>query len=633
MVELLIYDRWGAQIGALSPITCTRAEEINGEDTLTFTTPVRLEKGDRALFQDDSGEWHVHVVTEAEELRETADVLCTYVADNSLCETMGDYLEDVRNQNMTAAGALAKALAVTRWSQGSTSSLGSNSQNFYHTNARAAINAVAETWGGEIKTEIGVGTSGVTSRKVAIVSRLGTDNHRRFEYKKDLISVKRHVEAENVVTALYGYGAGLAATDDEGEETGGFSRKLAFGDVNGGKNYVADSAALARWGRPDGKGGKAHVFGEVEFSECEDARELLALTKAELPKRTQPQVSYEATVQDLFAAGYPFEGFQLGDDVQIIDWSFAPALELSGRILRIEWNYRDPSQTVITLGNITPAITEQVNRQAAALQTLRDHAGAWDKAATADQSYINSVIGVINDVMNATGGYVYMEPGEGITVYDRPVDQNPTMAIQLKGAGFRIANKRVGNTWQWRTFGTGDGFTADEINAGVIRGGSNYWNLATGDLLFKQGQIADTAGRNVWNLNTGSLTTRYMKAYSIDATGKFSCGSAAQLLTVQSGQIQGSESGEQFAFIDFSGHSYNIDTGAQYKGMQMQAKHTIRISTPQIAVSSSADTTVMATITKTGEQQYISEIHDNGNGSIGWTRRTMRFINGFCTVT
>ena len=499
MVELLIYDRWGAQIGALSPITCTRAEEINGEDTLTFTTPVRLEKGDRALFQDDSGEWHEHVVTEAEELRETADVLCTYVADNSLCETMGDYLEDVRNQNMTAAGALAKA--------------------------------------------------------------------------------------------------------------------------------------LARWGRPDGKGGKAHVFGEVEFSECEDARELLALTKAELPKRTQPQVSYEATVQDLYAAGYPFEGFQLGDDVQIIDWSFAPALELSGRILRIEWNYRDPSQTVITLGNITPAITEQVNRQAAALQTLRDHAGAWDKAAAADQSYINSVIGVINDVMNATGGYVYMEPGEGITVYDRPVDQNPTMAIQLKGAGFRIANKRVGNTWQWRTFGTGDGFTADEINAGVIRGGSNYWNLATGDLLFKQGQIADTAGRNVWNLNTGSLTTRYMKAYSIDATGKFSCGSAAQLLTVQSGQIQGSESGEQFAFIDFSGHSYNIDTGAQYKGMQMQAKHTIRISTPQIAVSPSSDTTVTATITKTGEQQYISEIHDNGNGSIGWTRRTMRFINGFCTVT
>lgn len=506
MVELLIYDRWGAQVGTLAPITCTRAEEVNGEDTLCFTTPVRLEKGDRVLFQDESGVWHEHVVCEAEEVREASDVLCTYVADNSLCETMGDYLEDVRNQNMTASNALAKALAATRWTQGATSSLGLNSQNFYHTNARAAINAVAETWGGEVKTEISVGTAGVSSRKVSVVSRLGTDNHRRFEYKKDLISVKRRVESDNVVTALYGYGAGLAATDEEGEETGGFSRKLTFGEVNGGLNYVADSAALARWGRPDGKGGKAHVFGEIEFSECEDARELLALTKEELPRRTQPLVSYEATVQDLYAAGYMFEGFALGDDVQIIDWAFAPALELSGRIMRIEWNYRDPSQTVVTLGNIAPAIVEQVNRQAAALQTLRDHSGAWDKAAAADRSYINGVIGVINDVMNATGGYVYMEPGEGITVYDRPVDQNPTRAIQLNGAGFRIANSKTGGSWNWRTFGTGDGFTADELNAGIIRGGSNWWNLETGDLEFKQGGIRDSAGKNFWDLGTGEFS-------------------------------------------------------------------------------------------------------------------------------
>ena len=50
MVELLVYDRWGAQIGTVTPITCTRAEEVNGEDTLTFTTPVRFEKGDRVVF-------------------------------------------------------------------------------------------------------------------------------------------------------------------------------------------------------------------------------------------------------------------------------------------------------------------------------------------------------------------------------------------------------------------------------------------------------------------------------------------------------------------------------------------------------------------------------------------------------
>ena len=29
-----------------------------------------------------------------------------------------------------------------------------------------------------------------------------------------------------------------------------------------------------------------------------------------------------------------------------------------------------------------------------------------------------------------------------------------------------------------------------------------------------------------------------------------------------------------------------------------------------------------------GEYSYISEIHDNGNGSIGWTTRTLNIKNG-----
>ncbi len=71
--------------------------------------------------------------------------------------------------------------------------------------------------------------------------------------------------------------------DEDGNLTGGYDRKLTFGGVNGGQNgWSAD--ALARWGRPDGKGGKAHVFGDVEFSDCEDAAELKKLTEAQLAK-------------------------------------------------------------------------------------------------------------------------------------------------------------------------------------------------------------------------------------------------------------------------------------------------------------------------------------------------------------
>ena len=35
-------------------------------------------------------------------------------------------------------------------------------------------------------------------------------------------------------------------------DSGGYGRKLTFGDINGGLNYVADSTALKTYGRPDG---------------------------------------------------------------------------------------------------------------------------------------------------------------------------------------------------------------------------------------------------------------------------------------------------------------------------------------------------------------------------------------------
>jgi hypothetical protein len=148
--------------------------------------------------------------------------------------------------------------------------------------ARAAINAVAETWGGEVRTEISVGTAGVSRRRVSVVSRIGGNGYKRFEYKKDLISIRRKVESDDVVTALYGYGSGLAATDESGEETGGFTRKITFGEVNGGMNYVADNEALLLWGRPDGTllpGGLAHVFGEVEYDELDLSLRLRAVVR------------------------------------------------------------------------------------------------------------------------------------------------------------------------------------------------------------------------------------------------------------------------------------------------------------------------------------------------------------------
>ena len=87
--------------------------------------------------------------------------------------------------------------------------------------------------------------------------------------------------------------------------------------------------------------------------------------------------------------------------------------------------------------------------------------------------------------MNALGVYVYLsEDGKGLITYDKPIDQNPTMAIQLLGGAFRIANSKLPNgEWNWRTFGDGNGFVADAFIGGLLKGGKVHFDLTNGTLL------------------------------------------------------------------------------------------------------------------------------------------------------
>ena len=246
----------------------------------------------------------------------------------------------------------------------------------------------------------------------------------------------------------------------------------------------------------------------MEFDDCEDQSELLALTKAELAKRCKPQVTYKADVISLADAGFAYEDVQAGDTVAIVDRELGE--RLTGRVLCIERYLFNEQATVITLGNVSRSITDVISSAQAALLKLGSHASVWDGAGSLSSSYINAVINSLNNTMNETGGYTYYRPGEGIITYDKPEDQNPTMAIQIKGAGFRIANtKKPNGDWSWRTFGTAAGFTADEINAGTIQGGSSYWNLETGDLYLGQGSI-QSAGGSHWNLDSGELQTIFV---------------------------------------------------------------------------------------------------------------------------
>lgn len=71
------------------------------------------------------------------------------------------------------------------------------------------------------------------------------------------------------------------------------------------------------------------------------------------------------------------------------------------------------------------------------------------------------------NITNSTGTVEYKD--FGIIIHDQPTEAASTKAMKFTADGFSISNKKdINGVWIWRTFGTGDGFTADDIVAGIL---------------------------------------------------------------------------------------------------------------------------------------------------------------------
>lgn len=489
MIEFFRYDRWDNYIGPIADVVkAVHKQEAGGENGLTITTGSDLEKGDRIVWLDGTGAYHEHVANEPTAKRDgTGKVVYETYCEDAMNELFRDKVDEVRIRGGSARQALTSILKETRWEVGTVSVTGAQTKSFYHVSAGEALQDLVKTWGGEAYSSFRADEFGITHRYVNLVEAMGSGGtHKRFEYGKDLASVKRTVSSDDVCTAMRGYGKGDDLGDDD-EGTNG--RRITFADINNGKDYIEDLDALKRWGRPDGKGGMAHAFGTVVFDDCESPAELLELTRKELDGRKEPKVSYECEVLDLAAMGYDYEGVAIGDGVQVIDTAFAPALELDARVMAIERNLLDASDSKITIGNIRPGIGNELSAINSSLNSIRGQSSSWDAAVSFGETYLQKLIDSLNARFDAMGSYINFSFEQGLTVSSVPLgdDGRPTItpasAINLRGGGFRIASgTKADGSFDWRTFGTGEGFVADYIVAGSLLAGLiNTGVLLVGD--------------------------------------------------------------------------------------------------------------------------------------------------------
>ena len=623
------FSRFGVNLGRLHVTSATHSESLDGTDEIKVTCSDDVSKGDYIVWADAQGVSHEHIVDDANRTHgEDGTLETTFTGVNSIAELWDDWTDDKRPTGQVAT-ALSSVLSGTRWTVGTCDLTASASAVLYHQSVRESVAEILEKWGGELETHVITDGYKVTTRKVGVRKTRGNQSSpKRFTWTKDIKSITRTVSSENPKTRVYGYGKGVET------DSGAYGRRLTFEKINGNNAYVEDTAATKIWGHPGTGSTILPACTSYVNEQCEDAAQLLEETKAYLAEVSQPKVSYTASVVDLYAFGRSWEGVGIGDKVAIIDKGFSEAgVRLTGRVSKIERDLLTGDASV-TFGNLTDSMADMWQSVSQTLKANSRAAATYDAVAGTSVSWLIQLQDALNDQFNAVGTYK-VETFELGTIYSNvplnpetglPLRSTSSMwAVNISGRGIRLASSLTSSgQWNWKTFITGASVTADCINAGTMRADR-----------IRAGLLTDEHARNKWDLTNGTLTTNYMTANNATINGQFSCGYTSNLLQLIAGEIRGIENGVQIGVIDFSAHIRNVSTGQITTGLQLTGNNHIRITTPLISVAASGDESVTTTHCRTGafSQQIISELHDAGNGTVGWHYGTMKlnFIDGLFT--
>lgn len=388
-------------------IKAEQTEAIDGAFTLELTAlgAVDVTKYDHLLYMDDGGRRRDVVVISPEITHDSSGVRTSIVCHDAIA-TNGSQLMlyDVRCRALSAQQCLEKALAkgdvtnvvYTADSTADAAAVKTVTIGYYHQSEWASVTALSAQTGLEVQRSYEfTSTNGIIRAigHVGLYKAVGRANIpeadttpaiRRFDYGYDLANVSRTITADTIATCMYGFGKSLET------DAGGYSRKLTFEAINGGKPYVkADAATLAAWGIATANGGTHTRDAIYENADCADPNQLLRETKAALAAAIAPKVSY--TVEPAALGGGPV---YLGETVQVVDHQLGLAAEA-----RVSKRVTDllSGRSTITLGVTTNSLTATAQSSSSMAASTAGMAVELAQSTVATQADITPTVERVKD--------------------------------------------------------------------------------------------------------------------------------------------------------------------------------------------------------------------------------------------
>lgn len=419
----------------------------------------------------------------------------------------GRYVQDARPENKPVAEILTRYLAGTGWTLQNIATLKTTSENAYYISALEAVSKLTQETGIIIRPKMTYADGRITRKTLSVSDTIGTFLGRRFRDGVDGCEVTCEEDTAEIYTALIGRGAGLAKTDEAGDLTGGYTRRLMFDSVTwtkpanpvekpAGQIYVELPDRTALYGYPNG----APRVGIIEFDKIEDPELLLENTYKELEKVSRPQLTFRVTRANS-------QGVHLGDEVVAI----RDGLSFRTSIFRAVHNLKNRALTEYEFGDkIISATTARFNKIASAVLATEQKS----------MSLIAQLKGEFDAWYWGEDGYNYdLKTGNeyglpaGYYSFNAPINQNPTKVVYMGAGKMMISNEKdAAGKWIWKTAATGDGFYASSMFADFITG-----NLIRGSVIesIKRSTRTDRAGQPVsyWDLDNGHIESESANIY------------------------------------------------------------------------------------------------------------------------
>lgn len=196
-----------------------------------------------------------------------------------------------------------------------------------------------------------------------------------------------------------------------------------------------------------------------------------------------------------------YEKLNTGDSIYVLKKN---GLRLKLRVREYNYNSKELTFESLTINNTFKSMSSNVTNTGNKLDNILNTNG------TVDVSKFEGIIDAMKTKFSAMRDIAQPSHVKAMIFEDRVKDSKTYGALCLGSMGFMIANERTEDDrdWNWRTFGSGQGFTADYITAGIltailiqsIDGGCSI-NLETGEVNFNKGIIRGL--NSFWDLNRG----------------------------------------------------------------------------------------------------------------------------------